>query len=89
MALAVLQAIWDSGLQPGHDLAVVGFDDLEAASLAHPPLTTIRQDRQALGALAAAKAIDLIERPGASAMDAVVPVELVVRASSGGSHTDS
>ena len=46
MALAALQAIRDAGLQPGHDIAVVGFDDLEAAALAYPPLTTIRQDRK-------------------------------------------
>ena len=53
MALAALQAIWESGRRPGRDVAVVGFDDLEAAALAHPPLTTIRQDRQELGTLAA------------------------------------
>ncbi len=58
MALAALQAIRDAGLQPGRDIAVVGFDDLEAAALAHPPLTTIRQDRQELGTLAATRAID-------------------------------
>ena len=66
MALAALQAIRDAGLQPGEDVAVVGFDDLEAAALAHPPLTTIRQDRQELGTLAAARAIELIEDPEAA-----------------------
>jgi len=82
MALAALQAIWDSGLRPAHDVAVVGFDDLEAAALAHPPLTTIRQDRQALGTLAATRAIELIEHADAPAGTTVLPVELVVRASS-------
>src|SRR5205085_3125281 len=82
MALAALQAIRDAGLQPGRDVAVVGFDDLEAAALAHPPLTTIRQDRQELGTLAATRAIELVENPDAIPRSAVVPVELVVRASS-------
>ena len=82
MALAALQAIWESGRRPGRDVAVVGFDDLEAAALAHPPLTTIRQDRQELGTLAATAAIELVERPDAPPREAVVPVELVVRASS-------
>jgi LacI family transcriptional regulator len=82
MALAALQAIRDAGLQPGSDVAVVGFDDLEAAALAHPPLTTIRQDRQELGTLAAARAVELIEGPGAVPRTTVLPVELVVRASS-------
>jgi LacI family transcriptional regulator len=82
MALAALQAIRDFGLEPGRDVAVVGFDDLEAASLAHPPLTTIRQDRHELGMLAAERAIELIERPDAPPRSTVLPVELVVRASS-------
>jgi len=82
MALAALQAIWESGRRPGRDVAVVGFDDLEAAALAHPPLTTIRQDRQELGTLAATHAIELVEQPEAPPRSAVVPVELVVRASS-------
>ncbi len=82
MALAALQAIRDAGLQPGRDIAVVGFDDLEAAALAHPPLTTIRQDRQELGTLAATRAIELIENPDVTPRATVVPVELVVRGSS-------
>jgi LacI family transcriptional regulator len=82
MALAALQAIWESGRRPGREVAVVGFDDIEAAALAHPPLTTIRQDRQELGTLAATAAVDLVDRPDAPPLEAVVPVELVVRASS-------
>jgi len=82
MALAALQAIWESGRRPGRDVAVVGFDDLEAAALAHPPLTTVRQDRHELGATAAECAIDLVERPDGVVRRVVLPVELVVRASS-------
>jgi LacI family transcriptional regulator len=81
MALAALQAIRDAGLQPARDVAVVGFDDLEAAALAHPPLTTIRQNREELGELAATRALELMnDEPAAS--ETVVPIELVVRASS-------
>jgi LacI family transcriptional regulator len=82
MALAGLQAIRDVGLQPGRDVAIVGFDDLEAAALAHPPLTTIRQDRRELGTTAAELAIELVEDPDAIPPLRVLPVELVVRASS-------
>jgi LacI family transcriptional regulator len=81
MALAALQAIREAGLEPGGDVAVIGFDDLEAAALAHPPLTTIRQDRRELGALAATRAIELVEGREATETT-VLPVELVVRASS-------
>jgi LacI family transcriptional regulator len=82
MALAALQAIRDAGLEPGRDVAVVGFDDIEAAALAHPPLTTIRQDREKLGTLAAERAMELIEHPDTRPPDTILPVELVVRASS-------
>ena len=82
MALAALQAIRDAGLKPGRDVAVVGFDDLEAAALAHPPLTTIRQDRQELGTVAATRAVELIEAPGVGPRAIILPVEVVVRASS-------
>jgi len=82
MALAALQAMRDAGLQPARDVAVVGFDDLEAAALAHPPLTTIRQDRQELGTLAATNAIELIEEPDATLRTTILPVDLVVRGSS-------
>ena len=80
-ALGALQAIRDAGLKPGSDIAVAGFDDLEAAALAHPPLTTIRQDRDELGAIAAARAVELIDDPEAAPADKILPVELVVRAS--------
>jgi LacI family transcriptional regulator len=81
MALAALQAIRDAGLQPGGDVAVVGFDDIEAAALAYPPLTTIRQDREKLGTLAAERALQLIQHADVRGKDTIVPVELVVRAS--------
>ena len=81
MALAVLQAVWDVGATPGRDVAVAGFDDLESAALAHPPLTTIRQDREEIGRLAAQRALELVADPATTRRDTVVPVELVVRAS--------
>jgi len=82
MALAALQAIREAGLEPGHDIAVVGFDDIEAAVLAHPPLTTVRQDRERLGTVAAERAIELIGRADVRAADTILPVELIVRGSS-------
>jgi LacI family transcriptional regulator len=84
MALAALQAIREAGLQPGRDVAVVGFDDIEAAALAYPPLTTIRQDREKLGTLAAERALELIEHADVRGNDTILPVELVVRASTSG-----
>jgi LacI family transcriptional regulator, galactose operon repressor len=83
MALAALQAIRAAGLEPARDVAVVGFDDIEAAALAHPPLTTIRQDREKLGIVAAERALELIEHADTNPPDTLLPVELVIRASTG------
>jgi LacI family transcriptional regulator len=83
MALAAFQAVRDFGVEPGRDVAVVGWDDLEAASLSHPRLTTVRQDREALGVAAAAALVEMIEGAGSEPPRTLLPVELVVRASSG------
>lgn len=47
-ALAVLAGMRLLGLRAPHDLAVVGVDDIPAARLADPPLTTVTTEMQAL-----------------------------------------
>ena len=49
MALGVLDALAERGISVPGDIAVTGFDDLEIARLAVPPLTTVRQPTEALG----------------------------------------
>jgi DNA-binding LacI/PurR family transcriptional regulator len=51
IAIGAMRALEESGLRVPHDVAVVGFDDLPAASLAHPPLTTVAQDYRRAGEL--------------------------------------
>ena len=80
IALGAMQAVRDFGYEPGRDVAVTGFDDLPYATLASPPLTTVRQDRERLGAAAVSSLVELIDRPGGQSQ-VVLPVSLVVRAS--------
>lgn len=54
MAVGALRALRAAGRGVPHDVAVIGFDDLEAASWADPPLTTVRQDVEGMGRLMAA-----------------------------------
>ena len=49
IAHGVLSELYHMGLHVPDDMSVVGFDDLPIAAYATPPLTTVRQDRLAIG----------------------------------------
>jgi len=83
MAVGAIKAIEDAGLRCPRDISVVGFDDIQLAEYVSPPLTTIRQDKRALGAAAAQSLAQLIEDPDTVPPVLVLPVELVPRRSTG------
>jgi len=82
MALGVLRALHERGLDVPGQVRVVGFDDVPEAGHYWPPLSTVRQDFGALGQ----RAVDLTLRALGGEQDAaaelVEPV-LVARRSSG------
>jgi LacI family transcriptional regulator len=43
LAVGALHAIRAAGLRPGHDVSVIGHDDLPLATYTDPPLTTVAQ----------------------------------------------
>jgi LacI family transcriptional regulator len=63
MAVGAMHAFEDAGIGIPDDIAVVGFDDIEAASLVRPALTTIAQDPIALGAAAVEVLLTLVDTP--------------------------
>lgn len=76
MALGLLRALADAGRD---DVAVVGFDDVTDAADYRPPLTTVRQDFDALGRAAVASLEASIG--GADPTRTVVATELIARVS--------
>jgi LacI family transcriptional regulator len=81
-AIGVIHALAQRGIKVPQDIAVTGFDDVPVARHLHPPLTTVRQPMQELGA----KAFELVYSrisATASAPDVVLPVQLIVRESCG------
>ena len=53
MAIGVMQELHDRGLSVPRDVAVVGFDDISAAKLVTPSLTTVAQFQYEMGVKAA------------------------------------
>jgi LacI family transcriptional regulator len=84
MAIGAIRAVQDAGLTVPKDVAIVGFDDIDIAPLLSPALTTIRQDKIGLGLTAARAIVEQIENPDVTPPVLTLPVELVVRASCGG-----
>lgn len=84
MALGLLRALHEAGRQVPGEVSVVGFDDIADAADYLPPLTSVRQDFDELGARAVFALIARITAgTGAPAVREVVPTELVPRESSG------
>ena len=84
MAVGALNAIRERDLDVPTDIALVGFDDIQIASFLRPSLTTVRQDGQGLGSAAGEALLRMVEDPEIEPPTITVPVELVIRDSSGG-----
>ncbi|QAY61806.1 LacI family DNA-binding transcriptional regulator [Microbacterium protaetiae] len=82
MALGLLRALAESGRPVPEEVSVVGFDDVMDAADYRPPLTTVRQDFDTLGACAVEVLVSRIETTGPPRLVSI-SAELVVRASSG------
>lgn len=52
-AIGFIRTVREAGIRTPEDVSVVGFDDIDYASVIEPPLTTMRQPRAELGRLAA------------------------------------
>ncbi len=80
MALGLLRALADAGRTAPDGVSVVGFDDVADAADYRPPLTTVRQDFDALGERAVAALVAGIEDAAPHRLE-TVPARLIVRAS--------
>ena len=81
MALGVLEAARIRGCRVPENLSVVGFDDTQAARLASPPLTTVRQPLREIGAVALQRALRLAAGEKVDSHHIELATELIVRGS--------
>jgi LacI family transcriptional regulator len=84
-AFGAIRALAKAGLRVPENCSVVGFDDVAASSLYTPPLTTVRQPMEAMGAAAASIVLEgiktVLEKREASAVHRKMAPELAVRES--------
>lgn len=83
IALGVMSALDALGLSIPDDVAVIGFDNLPISPFMRPALTTINNPATLQGTIAAEMLIRLLRREPVEPARVRVPVELVIRASSG------
>jgi DNA-binding LacI/PurR family transcriptional regulator len=81
LALGAIHGARDLGLKVPADVSVAGFDDIPEAARSQPALTTVRQPLVEKGTLAGDRLFELLD--GGEPPDAVLPVELVARDSTG------
>ena len=88
LAIGALQAAQRVGRRVPGDLSVAGFDDMPFARVVSPPLTTVRFPIEDVGSHAARYLLARLAG-GTPARRIELPIELVVRASTGRARRDA
>lgn len=81
LALGALRACHELGRRVPQDCAVIGFDDIQLASMVTPALTTVHYDKYALGQIAMNRLFEMIEDPQGTFSPIEVGVKLMIRES--------
>ena len=81
MAFGAIEAIRERGLSVPEDISVVGFDDIPAAALSTPGLTTVAPPSYEVGVAAAEMLLGRIDDPALAPRLQLMDCELVRRGS--------
>lgn len=79
IAIGAMRALTEAGLRLPQDIAIIGFDDIPAASLTSPTLTTVMQDLKGAGSLLVDALLSSID--DAPVARTVLPTRLIRRQS--------
>lgn len=82
MALGAMHWLDERGIKPGHDVAVVGFDDSPLADLVRPGITSVRQPLEAVAEKVVELLLEHLAGTRTKPSRVLIPPALVVRASS-------
>lgn len=81
MAFGALRALHELGREVPREISVIGVDDIPLAAYASPPLTTVAQPFEQIGATAIAQLLRVIERQDAAPGRHDVAPTLILRSS--------
>lgn len=77
MALGAMRALHQHGVNIPADISIIGYDDTAESAWYQPPLTTVRQDLQQLGAVSVDRLLAQLE--GRESAETTLETELVLR----------
>jgi LacI family transcriptional regulator len=88
IAVGVLATAHELGIRVPHDLSVTGFDDTPQAAWTTPPLTTVHQHLEGMGAMAVQTILVMAEGRRPSSRHVELATSLTVRESTGPAPAD-
>ena len=83
IALGAMEALQEAGKHIPNDVSLLGFDDIALVGHLNPALTTVRVNKEALGAIAVKSLLIRAKDPTLPNVSCVLEVELVKRSSVG------
>ncbi len=88
-AIGLMRTLAEAGLGMPRDLAVIGFDDVEAAAFSTPTLSSVRQRFDDVGALAGRMLLERIRGRSVAFREHVLPTSILTLRGSCGCATDA
>ena len=83
MAIKALSHAKERNIRIPDDLSIAGYDGILSSGVTEPSLTTVRQPMPEMGRRAVQNLLKLIAEPGGPPIQETLPVELIVRDSTG------
>lgn len=81
IALGAMKAFREFGFRVPEDISIIGFDDIEAAPISEPPLTTLRVNCKDMGIWTVRLLCARMQAPSSSIAKIQVGTELIIRES--------
>lgn len=81
VAIGAMRAAQERGIRIPDDISLVGYDDIEIASLLSVPLTSVWQPRREQGVMASYLLMDMLLRRERTSQKVIMEQKLVIRAS--------